>query len=155
LQQLEAIPERICDVYPVMILERVVHDLDAGLPKTVHQEPEVAHEQGRVCLPCGAEVWFDSEVNLHRVILEPCATAFGERRRLDSLGDTQQAGEDPPRLALATGRHGKLDMVDTDDHRIANRLTPCRLWQSAGERAATRTLQLRSPTRAAHNLRAC
>jgi hypothetical protein len=78
---------------------------------------KVFDDQGRVCLPSGAEIRLDTEMNLYGAVLEPAAAAFREIGRFRNLGYAEKPLIEGASLILPAGWHGELYVIDgADEH---------------------------------------
>src|SRR5262249_11457541 len=79
-----------------------------------------SHQQSRVRLLGGSKLLVDAQMDLHRAALEPDAASLREVFGLWNLPETQQRRVEGPSVLFSTSRHGKLNMIDSDDrHRVA------------------------------------
>ncbi len=72
----------------------------------------------------GTEVGVDADVELLVADGEPHAAAAGKRGGLGDLGEAEQLAEEPPRVGLASGRRGDLNVIET--HRWHQSVKPVR-----------------------------
>src|SRR3954469_17841556 len=114
---LDPVAERVGRVEAPHPWDRVVpDDLDAGVAQARGERVEVVGAQCRVRLARRCERLLDPDVQLLRVAAgEPDPPAGAQRRRLLQLRQPEQAAVEPPRLVLAAGRGGELDVVDPVD----------------------------------------
>ena len=73
---------------------------------------QIMDEEGRMRLPGGPELRFHTEMDLHRIVLEPHAASLRELGRLRSLGNLEEAEVEAAGLVFMSRRHCELNMVD-------------------------------------------
>lgn len=67
-------------------------------------------------LPGRAKVWVHAEMEPQRPAVEPHSAASCQIGRLRVFGETEDSCIERSRLGFLPRRHGKLDMVESDDY---------------------------------------
>ncbi len=116
LQQLDAVPERVVHVAPVVSGERLV--FHGGMTCAIQTTPhcvEIMDEQRRMCLSSRPEAVLHTQMDADRPGFEPRPAPSLEMLRLLDPGHPEQSLVEAGCGVFATGRHGELDVVDPRD----------------------------------------
>jgi hypothetical protein len=134
LDQLDSIPERVIDVEAAYVGQLVIETyLVTSGPKGITQGIEGFDHQRGVGLAGGPKVVLDPEVQRHPAVGEPTSPSGRERRRLQSLFQTQDSLVEVPGLELPARGHRQLDVVDSDKS-VPHDPPPPGLGSFSGER---------------------
>ncbi len=89
----------------------LVH-FNSRAPQSSQKRRIVTAAQSWMCLLCGTEVAFDSEMELHAATRKPASAAFGEFRWLRQFQHSQQLSVKSSSFLFSAGRHRELNMID-------------------------------------------
>ena len=113
LAELEAVAEGIGDEEAGRIRERrVAAHLDPRAREPLAQPVQVVHDEAGMSFARRRERLLDTDVQLLPTHTEPAAAPPGELGRLHDLVEPEEVAVERPRVALAAGRRGDLDVVD-------------------------------------------